>query len=150
MATTQKEAAKILVPDLPIAKKVALAQVISTPGWQVVIEIANEACRNAMTDTIKLDPESEDYERVVVERQRRARNIAEFSDNLMRSIHEHAVSIRKVENREEAEAVASVAAMYGIHPAKAEDKGKPADAIARQFGIHPAKPVKSKSPVEGK
>jgi|SRR5271155_956784 len=144
-----KEAAKIILPELPITKKVLLTQVVATPGWKVVIEIANEACRMAMTDTIKLDPESDDYERVVVERQRRARNITEFSDQLMRSIHEHADSVKKSEQKEDAAAVASVAAMYGIHPANPAERGKPSDAITRTFGIHPAKP-KSKSPVEGK
>ncbi len=94
---TEKESQKILSPTLTQAKKVMLAQTIMTPGWKVVIVIANEACRVAMQDTIKLDPESEDYERVCVERQRRARNITEFSDLLMRSIHVHADAIRKVE-----------------------------------------------------
>src|SRR5208282_1630607 len=103
-----KETQKILSPDLHITKKVMLAQVIGTPGWKVIIEIANEACRMAMQDTIKLDPESDDYERVVVERQRRARNITEFSDLLMRSIHEHADAVRKVEQKEDQEAVERV------------------------------------------
>jgi hypothetical protein len=150
MAATQKEPQKILEPDLAQAKKVMLAQTIMTPGWKVVVEIANSACRSAMQDTIKLDPESEDYERVVIERQRRARNITEFSDLLMRSIHEHADSIRNAERKEEAEAVTRVADMFGIHPAKPEEKGKPTDAITRTFGIHPARPVKSESPVKGK
>src|SRR5258708_39731730 len=104
-----KETQTILSPDLTQAKKVMLTQVVMTPGWKVVIEIANEACRTAMQDTIKLDPESEDYERICVERQRRARNITEFSDDLMKSIHAHADSIRRVEQKEEDEAVERVA-----------------------------------------
>lgn len=143
-----KEAQTILSPDLAQVKKVLLAQTIMTPGWKVVIEIANEACRVATTDTIKLDPESQDYERICVERQRRARNITEFSDLLMRSIHAHADSIRRVEAKEEVEAVERVASMFGIHPAQTEKKGEPSDAIKRTFGIHPAKP--KKSPTEGK
>ena len=105
---TEKESQKILSPNLTQAKKVMLAQTIMTPGWKVVIEIANEACRSAMQDTIKLDPESEDYERVCVERQRRARNITEFSDLLMRSIHDHAVRSARWSSREEDEAVGRV------------------------------------------
>lgn len=150
---TEKESQKILSPTLTQAKKVMLAQTIMTPGWKVVIEIANEACRVAMQDTIKLDPESEDYERVCVERQRRARNITEFSDLLMRSIHVHADAIRRVEQQEEEEAVGRVQEMYnkhGIHPANPKEQGKPADAITRTFGISPAKPRKSKSPTQGK
>jgi hypothetical protein len=124
---TEKESQKILSPTLTQAKKVMLAQTIMTPGWKVVIEIANEACRVAMQDTIKLDPESED--------------------------HVHADAIRKVEQQEEDEAVGRVQEMYnkhGIHPANPKEQGKPADAITRTFGISPAKPRKSKSPTQGK
>src|ERR1700719_3073064 len=129
MAT--KDAPTILSPDLTQAKKVMLTQVTMTPGWKVVIEIANEACLRATQDTIKLDPESADYERVCVERQRRARNITEFSDLLFHSILAHADSIRKVEAVEDKEAVARVGEMFGIHPSK---PGAPADAIQRAFG----------------
>lgn len=138
-----KETQKILSPNMSPAKKVLLLQTIMTPGWKVVIEMANEACQVAAQDTIRLDPESEDYERVCVERQRRARNITEFSDLLMKSIHTHADSLRKVEQKEEDEAVGRVAEMFGIHPAQPPKKGEPADAIKRTFGIHPAKPKKS-------
>jgi hypothetical protein len=144
----EKQAPKILVPDLPQAKKVMLLQTTMTPGWKVIVEIANEACRQAMTDTIKLDPESEDYERVCVERQRRARNMTEFSDLLMRSIHTHADDVRRVEQKEDDEAVERVGAMFGIHPSQPQKDSTPANAIERTFGIHPAKP--KKSPTQGK
>src|SRR5258708_7056160 len=134
-----KETQTILSPDLTQAKKVMLTQVVMTPGWKVVIELANEACRTAMQDTIKLDPESADYERVCVERQRRARNITEFSEQFFRSIQSHADSIRKTEAAEDQEVVSRVGEMFGIHPSK---PGAPADAIKNVFGIHPARPKK--------
>jgi hypothetical protein len=146
----QKEAVKILCEDLLPAEKAMLLQVINTPGWKVVEKIANAACLRATQDTIKLDPESEDYERVCVERQRRARNITEFSDLLMRSIYEHAKTIRIVEKKEEEAAVDRVASMFGIHSANPQDQGKSSDAIKRQFGIHPRRPKTVKSPAEGK
>src|ERR1700676_4558706 len=135
----QKDATTILLPDLTQAEKVMLTQVTLTPGWKVVIRVANEACLRATQDTIKLDPESADYERVCVERQRRARNITEFSDLFFRSIQTHADSIRKVESIEDSEVVSRVGEMFGIHPAK---PGAPADSIKNVFGIHPARPKK--------
>ncbi len=135
----KKEAQTILSPDLTQAEKVMLTQVMLIPGWRVVIKIANEACLRATQDTIKLDPESADYERIVVERQRRARNITEFSDLFFRSIQTHVESIRKIEAEEEQEVVSRVAEQFGIHPAK---PGAPADAIKNVFGIHPARPKK--------
>lgn len=145
----EKETRQILSPDLTQAEKVMLAQTIMTPGWKVVIKMANDACSVATKDTIKVAQEDPSYERIVVERQRRARNIIEFSDLLMESIHSHADSMRKVEQKEEDEAVERVANMFGIHPAQPPKKGVPADAIQRTFGIHPAKPKKS-SPTVGK
>jgi len=135
----QKEAATILSPDLTQAKKVMLTQTTLTPGWKVVIEIANEACLRFTQDIIRLDPESGDYERVSQTRTLRARFATEFSDSLFRSIQTHASSVRKVEDVEDTEAVYRVGEMFGIHPAK---PGAPADAIKNVFGIHPARPKK--------
>ncbi len=139
MERAQKEKRTILSPNLTQAEKLLLAQTVSTPGWKVVVKIANEACARFTEDTIRLDPETEDYERIVVERQRRARNASEFSDDLMKSVHAHADSIRKVDVAEQEEAEKSVGEMFGIHPAK---KINPNDAIKNVFGIHPAKPKK--------
>lgn len=150
MANEQKEQ-KILSPDLAPAKQVLLAQTVMTPGWKVVVEIANEACSRFTQDIIKVDPESPDAEHVVSERQRRARIAIEFSDLLMKSVYAHADAVRKAGVKEEVESVSAVAAMYGIHPAAAADKGKDPNnnAITRTFGIHPARP-KVKSPAKGK
>jgi copper oxidase (laccase) domain-containing protein len=134
-----KEKQTILSPDLTQSEKVSLTQVTLVPGWKTVIKIANEACLRATQDTIKLDPESEDYERVCVERQRRARNITEFSDLFFHSIQTHADSVRRVEATEEEDVASRVGEMFGIHPAK---PGAPADAIKNIFGIHPARPKK--------
>lgn len=143
--------AKILSPDLAQGKKVLLVQTVATPGWKVVVEIANDACARFTQDIVKVDPESQDAEHVVAERQRRARIAIEFSDLLMRSIYAHADQVRRVEQKEDVEAVSRVAEMFGIHPAAPSDKGKePGSAISRTFGIHPARPKAKKSSAEGK
>jgi hypothetical protein len=140
----EKETQKILSPELTQAEKVMLAQTISTPGWKIIEKIAKAAIDRAAEETIQVSQESEDYERIVVERQRRARNIGEFSDLFILSILSHARSVLRAEQRENLQAVESVGAMFGIHPAKKEKKdGDPSDAIGRTFGIHPAKPKKS-------
>ena len=147
----EKEAQSILSPDMTPAKKVLLAQTVMTPGWKVIVEMANDACARFTQDIIKVDPESPDAQHVVSERQRRARIASEFSDLLMRSIYAHSDSIRMIDKKEDEEAVSRVAEMFGIHPAAPSDKGKvPSDAITRTFGIHPARPKAKKSLVEGK
>lgn len=137
MAIKEKQA--ILSPNLSQAKKASLLQVVLSPGWKVVEEIANEACLRYTQDIIRLDPESEDYDRVSQTRTLRARNATEYSDLLLHSIVEHANSVRKIEAVEEENTVAKVGEMFGIHPAK---PGAPADAIKNIFGIHPARPKK--------
>lgn len=149
MANQEKDTT-VLSPDMPQAKKVLLAQTVMTPGWKVIVEMANEACARFTQDIIKVDPEDEDAEHVVSERQRRARIVIEFSDLFMKSIYAHADSIRRVDRREEEEAVSSVAAMFGIHPANPSERGKSPDAITKVFGVHPARPKGKKSPAEGK
>lgn len=137
---TPKQKRTILSPNLSQAKKAMLLQITQLPGWRVVEEIANEACLVFTQDILKLDPESEDYERVNIVRTLRARHASEFSDLFFKSVVEHANSIRQAEQTEEQEAAESVGAAFGIHPAK---PGAPADAIRRTFGIHPARPKKA-------
>lgn len=149
MANQEKDA-KVLSPDMTQAEKVLLAQTVMTPGWKVIVKMANDACGRFTQDIIKVDPESEDAEHVVSERQRRARIAIEFSDLLMKSIYAHADSIRRAGKQEEEEAVSSVAKMFGIHPANPSERGKSPDAITKVFGVHPARPKGKKSPAEGK
>lgn len=136
----EKEIAKILGADLSLAEKTWLAHTVTTPGWQVVIKLANEAGFRAVQDISKLDPEGPDYERKVVERGRRARNINEAFDLLFRSLYAHKDSVIQQENKEKEVAEDAVANRFGIHSAK---KGEPIDAITKTFGIHPAKPPKA-------
>lgn len=134
-----KKARKILSDDMSILKKSLLLQTTLTPGFKVIVEMANDACLRFTQDIVRLDPESPEYERIVAERQRRARYASEFSDLLFQSVFEHAGSIQKQETQEEQEAEEIVSKSFGIHPAVS---GTPVDAITKTFGIHPAKPKK--------
>lgn len=144
----EKELPKIVLPELSVPEKALLMQTTHTPGWKVVVKLANALCAKFTEDMLRLDPESEDYERVCVERQRRARIASEFSDQLMSAIHSHAEAVRLVAKKEEEEAVESVENMFGIHSRK--ELTGPEKAIHNIFGIHPAKPKKKATPPEGK
>ena len=137
----KKEARKILCENLPSVKKALLMQVAMTPGFKVVIELANDACLRATQDIAKLDPETNDYDRLVKERARRARNISEFCDLLFESVLSHADSVKMQEAQEHKEAEERVDSIFGIHPA---DPNVPNDAVKKVFGVHPAKPKKQK------
>src|SRR5258706_810940 len=135
----KKEARRILGEGLSPVKKALLMQTTMTPGFKVVIELANEACLRFTQDSVKVDPESPDSDRITLERTRRARYISEFSDWLFQSVFEHADSIKRQEASEHQEAEEAVDNVFGIHPAKV---GESNDAVKKVFGIHPAKPKK--------
>lgn len=135
----KKEARRILGEGLPSVKKALLMQTTMTPGFKVVIELANEACLRFTQDSVKVDPESPDSDRITLERTRRARYISEFSDWLFQSVFEHADSVKRQEASEQQEAEEAVDNVFGIHPAKV---GESNDAVKKVFGIHPAKPKK--------
>jgi hypothetical protein len=137
----QKEVESILCEELTQVEKFHLAQIVSMPGMQVLVKLANAACMRATQDPIKLSPEAPNYERAAASRVQRARNITEFSDLFFKSVYSHVDSIRKKEADEDKEAVAAVENIFGIHAAV---KGTPQDAIMKTFGIHPAKPKKKK------
>lgn len=138
----KKEARKILCENLSPVKKALLMQLSMMPGFKVAVELANEACLRATQDIAKLDPETNDYDRLVKERARRARNISEFSDLFFESIFSHADSVKTQEAQEHKEAEERVENVFGIHPA---DPNVPNDVVKKVFGVHSAKPKKQGS-----
>ena len=144
MADEKKDTLQILMPNLDIGKKTLLLQTSMTPGFQVIIDMANEAALRATKDISKLDPEGPDYERKVVERGRRARNISEWFDLLFKSVFGHTDSLRKREAQEDRDAQDAVdktlgIANSGIHLANPKEG---VDAVTKTFGIYPARPRK--------
>ena len=55
-------------------------------GYKVLVKLMDEACRIATQDVMKLDPEEDKYESKLKARSQRARNIAEFSVAILKSI----------------------------------------------------------------
>ena len=144
MADEKKDTQRILREKLDIGKKTMLLQTSMTPGFQVLVEMANEAALRATQDISKLDPEGPDYERKVVERGRRARNISEGFDLLFKSVFAHVDSIKRREAQEDQDAKDAVAktmgiANSGIHLANPEEG---INALKKTFGAFPARPKK--------
>jgi hypothetical protein len=133
----KKEARKILCEDLTPVEKSLLLQTTLTPGFKVLVKMANASSLRATQDIIKVDPESADSDHVITERQKRARYMAESYDLLFESAFAHADSLKKQDAADDQLAEEAVSKTFGIHPATT---GVPNDAVKKVFGIHPAKP----------
>lgn len=133
----------LLGGELTVQEQAHLAQLKLLPCYPVLVKLLNAACLRATQDTIRLDPETEDYERKVTERTRRARCWTEFSDLIFSSIdyHEGVFKVGKEEEAEQKAAEDTPENIFGIHPANPSESS---DAIRKTFGIHPAKPKKEK------
>jgi hypothetical protein len=141
MSENKKDTKKILCENLSPVEKALLMQTTLTPGFKIIIKMANEGCSRYLQDIARLDSEQSDYERLVVERGRRARNVTEWSDLLFASIYGHVDSIKSQEVAEHQDAEEAVNNVFGIHPAKV---GESNDVVKKVYGIHPAKPAKKK------
>jgi hypothetical protein len=137
--TEKKETRKILCEDLTPMEKALLLQTTLTPGFKVLVKMANAGSLRATQDIIKVDPELTDSDHVITERTKRARYMTESYDLLFQSAFEHADSVKRQEALEHEEAEQSVDSVFGIHAAKA---GESNDAVSKVFGVYPAKPKK--------
>jgi hypothetical protein len=142
MADDKKQKPLLLEKELTLADCVALGQTMGTPGFEIVRRLYEAACQEAGNDSIRLDPERPDYERVLAVRAQRARNFNEIVEWVRLSALTHHDRVRKHVVEEETAAVDAVGATFGIHPAKPVKPGEKSDAIKNVFGIHPAKPKK--------
>jgi len=140
MADDKKQKSPLLERELTLADCVALGQTLGTPGFEIVRRLYEAACQEASNDSIRLDPERPDYERVLAVRAQRARNFNEIVEWVRLSALAHHDRVRKNAIKEDSAAVDAVGATFGIHPAKPNEKS---DAIKNVFGIHPAKPTKA-------
>ena len=110
-----KETTPLLMESLTIPERVMLGQMTSVGGFKVLVKLFDAACSRATADVVKLDPESSDFERVLAERQRRARAINEFCASVMKSIDYHVDLIRREAAAEEVQVEDAVAKTFGIH-----------------------------------
>ena len=140
----EKSKLPLLGDELTTVELAHLTQVTHMPGYQVIVKMLNAACSRATFDTLKLDPEIDNYKDRVAARTARARCWTEFSDLVLGSIAHHAqqtkeAAVEALREQQESEVEENI---FGIHPAI---PGETNDAITKTFGIHAAKPVKKKS-----
>ena len=110
-----KDITPLLMESLTTPERVMLGQMTSVGGYKVLVKLFDAACSRATADVVKLDPESSDFERVLAERQRRARAINEFCASVLKSIDYHVDLIRQEAVAEEEQVVDAVAKTFGIH-----------------------------------
>lgn len=74
---------------LTVMDQVNLAQLTQHPGWLVLVNMMDSACKTATRDVIGIDPEEKGYQQTLMARQTRARNIKEFNDLVLLSVRWH-------------------------------------------------------------
>ncbi|VVB52049.1 Uncharacterised protein [uncultured archaeon] len=74
---------------LTVDERVELAQLTNQPGWNILVRLLSESCRNATEACIRLDPVEEGYERKVAALQAHARTLNKFSNDLIQSVKAH-------------------------------------------------------------
>lgn len=110
-------------------KRLYLRAIIEHPGFAVVRELLEDACRQATQAVIKLNPEDENYDTLVKARQMTARLTNELAGMLIKSMIMHAETSKmetaaKTEETVEAKPTL-VGSKYGsfvINPRKSGDQ----------------------------
>jgi hypothetical protein len=88
-----QKATPLLSAELHPTKQVMLANLVQQPGWRVVEEIFEAACRRAVENVISVNELSEDYERTLAVLHSKARERNEFSALVLKSIDWHVQAI---------------------------------------------------------
>ena len=92
---------ELLGAQLSLEERIALAQLSNQPGWQILVRLLAEACRNATEAVIKLDPTTERYPEKVVALQTTARDMNKFSAAVLDSVKVHQrVALKEVQAKE--------------------------------------------------
>ena len=77
---------EFLGESLTQTERLYLESLTHHDGYPVLVKLMNEACRISTQDVMKLDPEEDKYDSKLRARSQRARNIAEFSTAILKSI----------------------------------------------------------------
>src|ERR1035437_3899477 len=86
----------ILYGKLTIPEQVMLAQLTHQPGFKVLVKMLESASEDATQDVLRVDPEQENYERLLLARQQRSRATIEFSRRVLDSIQYHIDAARNL------------------------------------------------------
>lgn len=79
----------ILADKLALPERVSLSSVVHHPGFSVIVKMLEAACEDATNEVMRVDPEEENYERILSARQQRSRYSHELSRRLLDSIQYH-------------------------------------------------------------
>jgi hypothetical protein len=119
---------KLLGANLSFEEKILLAQLTTAPGWQILVRIMAEACRDATESVVKLDPTAERYNEKLVAMQTMTRAIHKFSADVLDSVKVHQTNAVK----------------------EADEKQNPVAKGTRFQGFKPPTPVLVKGPQSDK
>src|ERR1700735_4627835 len=84
-----EETRRILGEGLTFEEGIALAQLVTQPGWKIVVRLIAEACRRATEAVIKLDPGVERYEQKLIGLQTTSRAMNKFAADVLDSVKLH-------------------------------------------------------------
>lgn len=79
----------LLLNELNDVDRAYLENMSIHEGWKVFVRLLNEKCAEANAAVIKIDPDSENYEKKLAECQRKARFMSEFCSHVLESMDSH-------------------------------------------------------------
>lgn len=79
----------ILGDKLTIPEQVTLASMTHHPGFKILVKMFEAACEDATQEVLRVDPEEQNYERVLAARQQCSRSTHQFSRRVLDSIQYH-------------------------------------------------------------
>src|ERR1035437_4892160 len=88
----------LLMDGLTLPEKVMLAGLTRHVGFPVLIKLIDALCERSVENLVKLDPEIENYERVLSVRQIRSRTTQENARDLRESVEYHLKSAGDAED----------------------------------------------------
>lgn len=76
-------------------------------GYKVLVRLLNEKCSQANADVIRLDPDVPNYEKLLAEKQKKARFMSEFCSDVLGSMDAHinALVTQQTEEQEQQEKI---------------------------------------------
>lgn len=112
-AVNETEGKKPLLYEMDQVKRVNLASLVLQPGWQVLIEMMEFACKEATGRVIKLDVEVDGYSKKLAALQQMAQCTNRFCARVLSSVDYH-VNLAVYQQSQEDEAAEKAALLAEI------------------------------------
>ena len=96
--------AKMLCRDLTFTEQMALANLAQHPGFDVLVKILDDTCRQAAAEPVKVDPLDKDYAHKVTELTRSARMVNDFCASVRASVNTHISAAVMKQNEDQLQA----------------------------------------------